>query len=187
MLSSHGGEIFLHVLNSNRSTLEDPPSISEGCGGRVTDYRITVVPLANLIVKEVLTEEDVLTCQKTIYNLVDMERKNDPLPISTVGSRGKGPKRLKGLLEKDDQESEVIKDSPDSPEPLNKKPRLIPEEVQPPERAKGFSPHCPATLLSMWTNRITVANSRKHQEFFGRASSVNSKFELYQQLKEENG
>ncbi len=42
MLSSHGGEIFLHVLNSTRSTLEDPPSISEGCGGRVTDYRITV-------------------------------------------------------------------------------------------------------------------------------------------------
>ncbi|XP_015235923.1 PREDICTED: protein asunder homolog isoform X1 [Cyprinodon variegatus] len=314
MLSSHGGEIFLHVLNSNRSTLEDPPSISEGCGGRVTDYRITdfgefmrdnrltpvaesshdpsgklpverakaqlerytrywpmiisqttifnmqaVVPLANLIVKEVLTEEDVLTCQKTIYNLVDMERKNDPLPISTVGSRGKGPKRdeqyrimwneletlvkthagatdrhqrvldcivacrskppeeeerkkrgrkreeredrtekngsketedkswqeserLKGLLEKDEQESEVIKDSPDSPEPLNKKPRLIPEDIHPPERAKG-----PATLLSMWTNRITVANSRKHQEFFGRASSVNSKFELYQNLKEENG
>lgn len=42
MLSCHGGEIFLHVLNSTRSTLEDPPSISEGCGGRVTDYRITV-------------------------------------------------------------------------------------------------------------------------------------------------
>ncbi|XP_017270226.1 integrator complex subunit 13 isoform X2 [Kryptolebias marmoratus] len=314
MLSSHGGEIFLHVLNSNRSTLEDPPSISEGCGGRVTDYRITdfgefmrenrltpvsesshnpsgklpverakaqlerhtrywpmiisqttifnmqaVVPLANLIVKETLTEEDVLTCQKTIYNLVDMERKNDPLPISTVGSRGKGPKRdeqyrimwneletlvkthagatdrhqrvlecitacrskppeeedrkkrgrkreeredrsekngsketedkswqdserLKGLLEKEDPESEVIKDSPDSPEPLNKKPRLMTEEVQPTEKAKG-----PVTLLSMWTNRITTANSRKHQEFFGRASSVNSKFELYQHLKEENG
>uniref|UniRef100_A0A1A8G2X6 Asunder, spermatogenesis regulator homolog (Drosphila) n=1 Tax=Nothobranchius korthausae TaxID=1143690 RepID=A0A1A8G2X6_9TELE len=314
MLSSHGGEIFLHVLNSNRSTLEDPPSISEGCGGRVTDYRITdfgefmrenrltpvseasynpsgklpierakaqlerhtrywpmiisqttifnmqaVVPLANLIVKEALTEEDVLTCQKTIYNLVDMERKNDPLPISTVGSRGKGPKRdeqyrimwneletlvkthaaatdrhqrvldciiacrskppeeeerkkrgrkredredrmekngsketedkswqesekLKGLLEKDNPETEVIKDSPDSPEPLNKKPRLITEEAPPPERAKG-----PVTLLSMWTSRITAANSRKHQEFFGRASSVNSKFELYQHLKDESG
>ena len=54
---------------------------------------VQVVPLANLIVKESLTEEDVLTCQKTVYNLVDMERKNDPLPISTVGSRGKGPKR----------------------------------------------------------------------------------------------
>lgn len=54
---------------------------------------IQVVPLANLIVKESLSEEDLLTCQKTVYNLVDMERKNDPLPISTVGSRGKGPKR----------------------------------------------------------------------------------------------
>ncbi|XP_042367184.1 integrator complex subunit 13 [Plectropomus leopardus] len=314
MLSSHGGEIFLHVLNSNRSTLEDPPSISEGCGGRVTDYRITdfgefmrenrltpvsesshdpsgklpverakaqlerhtrywpmiisqttifnmqaVVPLANLIVKETLSEEDVLTCQKTVYNLVDMERKNDPLPISTVGSRGKGPKRdeqyrimwneletlvkthagatdrhqavldciiacrskppeeeerkkrgrkreeredrgdkngskdaddkswqeserLKVLLDKEEPESEVIKDSPDSPEPLNKKPRLCTEEVQPPERVKG-----PVSLLSMWSNRISVANSRKHQEFIGRMSSVNNKFELYQQLKDENG
>ncbi|KAK7913592.1 hypothetical protein WMY93_013803 [Mugilogobius chulae] len=187
-----------------------------------------VVPLANLIVKETLTDEDVLTCQKTVYNLVDMERKNDPLPISTVGSRGKGPKRdeqyrimwneletlvkthagatdrhqrvldciiacrskppeeeerkkrgrkredredrvekngtkdleekswqdserLKGLFDKD--ESEVIKDSPDSPEPLNKKPRLAPEEGQ--LTSKG-----PVSLLSMWTNRITAANSR---------------------------
>lgn len=42
MLASHGGEIFLHVLNTSRTMLEDPPSISEGCGGRVTDYRITV-------------------------------------------------------------------------------------------------------------------------------------------------
>lgn len=318
MLSSHGGEIFLHVLNSTRSTLEDPPSISEGCGGRVTDYRITdfgefmrenrltpvpespgagsaeklpvekakcqlerytrywpmiisqttifnmqaVVPLANLIVKEVLSEEDVLTCQKTVYNLVDMERKNDPLPISTVGSRGKGPKRdeqyrimwneletlvkthvggserhqrvldcisacrskppeeeerkkrgrkredreeraekngnketddkswqeserLKGVLEreiKEEQESEVIKDSPDSPEPLNKKPRLSSEDIQIPEKAKG-----PVSLLAMWTNRITAANSRKHQEFAGRISSVNNKAELYQHLNEENG
>ncbi|KAM4615369.1 integrator complex subunit 13 [Polymixia lowei] len=313
MLSSHGGEIFLHVLNSTRSTLEDPPSISEGCGGRVTDYRITdfgefmrenrlapvpesspdpsgklpaerakaqlerhtrywpmiisqttifnmqaVVPLANLIVKETLTEEDVLTCQKTVYNLVDMERKNDPLPISTVGSRGKGPKRdeqyrimwneLETLvkthagatdrhqrvldcivacrskppeeedrkkrgrkredkedrtekngskeaddkswqdserlkaLDKEEQESEVIKDSPDSPEPPNKKPRLASEEVQPPEKAKG-----PVSLLALWTNRITAANSRKHQEFAGRVNSVNNKAELYQHLKDENG
>ncbi|KAM6986552.1 integrator complex subunit 13 [Aplochiton taeniatus] len=318
MLSSHGGEIFLHVLNSTRSTLEDPPSISEGCGGRVTDYRITdfgefmrenrltpvpeaanagessgklpaerakaqlerytrywpmiisqttifnmqaVVPLANLIVKETLSEEDVLTCQKTVFNLVDMERKNDPLPISTVGSRGKGPKRdeqyrimwneletlvkthvrgserhqqvldcisacrskppeeeerkkrgrkredkedrlekngnkdtedktwqeserLKGVVEKDkeEHESEVIKDSPDSPEPLNKKPRLASQDIQPPEKAKG-----PVSLLTLWTNRITAANSRKHQEFAGRISSVNNKAELYQHLKDDNG
>lgn len=41
MLGSHGGEIFIHTLCTARSVLEDPPSISEGCGGRVTDYRIT--------------------------------------------------------------------------------------------------------------------------------------------------
>uniref|UniRef100_A0A672R2W1 Integrator complex subunit 13 n=1 Tax=Sinocyclocheilus grahami TaxID=75366 RepID=A0A672R2W1_SINGR len=221
-----------------------------------------VVPLANLIVKDTLTDEDVLTCQKTVYNLVDMERKSDPLPISTVGSRGKGPKRdeqyrimwneletlvkahvgtserhqrvldcisacrskppeeeekkkrgrkredkedktekngkdteekgwttdserLKGVMEREKDEPsecEIIKDSPDSPEPLNKKPRLATEEQQPPEKSKG-----PVSLLTLWTNRITQANSRKHQEFAGRLSSVNNKAELYQHLKEENG
>lgn len=40
LLASHGGEIFVHAINTARSLLEDPPSISEGCGGRVTDYRI---------------------------------------------------------------------------------------------------------------------------------------------------
>uniref|UniRef100_A0A4W4H327 Integrator complex subunit 13 n=1 Tax=Electrophorus electricus TaxID=8005 RepID=A0A4W4H327_ELEEL len=221
-----------------------------------------VVPLANLIVKDTMTEDDVLTCQKTVYNLVDMERKNDPLPISTVGSRGKGPKRdeqyrimwneletlvkthvgtserhqqvleciiacrskppeeeerkkrgrkredkedktekngkeleekmwtqdsdrLKGAMERekeDQSESEVIKDSPDSPEPFNKKPRLATEEIQPLEKSKG-----PVSLFSLWTNRITQANSRKHQEFAGRINSVNNKAELYQHLKDENG
>ena len=39
------GVIYLHCYTSNsgRSFLEDPPSISEGCGGRVTDYRINVL------------------------------------------------------------------------------------------------------------------------------------------------
>ncbi|XP_018326429.1 integrator complex subunit 13 isoform X2 [Agrilus planipennis] len=41
LLASHGGEIFIHTLCTARSVLEDPPSISEGVGGRVTDYRIT--------------------------------------------------------------------------------------------------------------------------------------------------
>uniref|UniRef100_A0A8C5KH94 Integrator complex subunit 13 n=1 Tax=Jaculus jaculus TaxID=51337 RepID=A0A8C5KH94_JACJA len=319
MLSSHGGEIFLHVLSSSRSILEDPPSISEGCGGRVTDYRITdfgefmrenrltpfldprykidgsleiplerakdqlekhtrywpmiisqttifnmqaVVPLASVIVKESLTEEDVLNCQKTIYNLVDMERKNDPLPISTVGTRGKGPKRdeqyrimwneletlvrahinnsekhqrvleclmacrskppeeeerkkrgrkredkedksekaakdyeqdrpwqdserLKGILERGKEElaeAEIIKDSPDSPEPPNKKPFMEMDETPQVEKSKG-----PVSLLSLWSNRINTANSRKHQEFAGRLNSVNNRAELYQHLKEENG
>ncbi|XP_029426171.1 integrator complex subunit 13 isoform X4 [Nannospalax galili] len=319
MLSSHGGEIFLHVLSSSRSILEDPPSISEGCGGRVTDYRITdfgefmrenrltpfldprykmdgsleiplerakeqlekhtrywpmiisqttifnmqaVVPLASVIVKECLTEDDVLNCQKTIYNLVDMERKNDPLPISTVGTRGKGPKRdeqyrimwneletlvrahinnsekhhrvleclmacrskppeeeerkkrgrkredkedksekaakeyeqekpwqdserLKGILERGKEElaeAEIIKDSPDSPEPPNKKPLVDMDETPHMEKSKG-----PISLLSLWSNRVNTANSRKHQEFAGRLSSVNNRAELYQHLKEENG
>ncbi|RDD37862.1 Protein asunder-like protein [Trichoplax sp. H2] len=34
------GDIFVHTLSISRSPLEDPPSISEGSGGRVTDYRI---------------------------------------------------------------------------------------------------------------------------------------------------
>ncbi|ESN94809.1 hypothetical protein HELRODRAFT_193797, partial [Helobdella robusta] len=40
MLTSHAGEIFIHSLSTFRSILEDPPSISEGVGGRLTDYRI---------------------------------------------------------------------------------------------------------------------------------------------------
>lgn len=43
------------------------------------------------------------------------------------------------------------------------------------------------SLLSLWSNRINTANSRKHQEFIGRLNSVNNKAELYQHLKEENG
>lgn len=221
-----------------------------------------VVPLAGVIVKESLTEEDVLNCQKTIYNLVDMERKNDPLPVSTVGTRGKGPKRdeqyrimwneletlvrahisnsekhqrvleclmacrskppeeeerkkrgrkredredkseqagkehgtekprpdadrLKGILERGKEElaeAEVIKDSPDSPEPPNKKPLVEMDETPHMEKSKG-----PVSLLSLWSNRINTANSRKHQEFAGRLNSVNNRAELYQHLKEENG
>lgn len=41
LLSAHGGEIFIHTLHISRSVLEDPPSISEGAGGRVIDYRVT--------------------------------------------------------------------------------------------------------------------------------------------------
>lgn len=40
MLSSHNNELYIHTLAASRSILEDPPSISEGTGGRVTDYRI---------------------------------------------------------------------------------------------------------------------------------------------------
>lgn len=43
------------------------------------------------------------------------------------------------------------------------------------------------SLLSLWSNRLNTANSRKHQEFAGRLNSVNNRAELYQHLKEENG
>lgn len=49
------------------------------------------------------------------------------------------------------------------------------------------SPSGPVSLLSLWTSRITQANSRKHPEFSGRLNSINNKAELYQHLKDENG
>lgn len=41
-----------------------------------------------------------------------------------------------------ENESGVIKDSPDSPEPFNKKPRLTLEDLQPQEKSKGISLFC---------------------------------------------
>lgn len=145
MLASHGGEIFIHTLGTGRSILEDPPSISEGCGGRVTDYRINdfgefmkqnrlvphdphsdvsniekakkkllrltqywpmvishttifnmsaqMTPLLDLITKETLNDKEVTECKKVIYYLVSYENKGTSLPVPTVGTRGKGPKR----------------------------------------------------------------------------------------------
>jgi len=167
MLSSHGGQVFIHLLSAKRSILEDAPSISEGPGGRITDYRIpdfcqlmksqllapgsniippdkagadpqlggpnlrarslierntrywplviseTIVfhsnllsfvdPLPSLVLKECLSHDELLDCQKIIYNLVDMETKNTPLPIpGGVIPMGTG-KGSKGHTKKDEQ------------------------------------------------------------------------------------
>lgn len=60
LLSAHGGEIFIHSLNVSRSSLEDLPSISEGPGGRVTDYRITdfgnMIKLSKLVPLKLLPD-----------------------------------------------------------------------------------------------------------------------------------
>uniref|UniRef100_H2Y4D2 Protein asunder n=1 Tax=Ciona savignyi TaxID=51511 RepID=H2Y4D2_CIOSA len=40
MISCCGSDIFLHALDVYQVPFEDPPSISDGAGGRVTDYRI---------------------------------------------------------------------------------------------------------------------------------------------------
>lgn len=147
MLSSHGGEIYIHVLSTWRSMLEDPPSISEGAGGRLTDYRIndfgelikdnrlapvadgsgfsvlplqrsqaklermtrhwplviseTIIfnmtsiidPLPAIIMKENISEAEVLECKKVIYHVVAMESRNEPLPVPASGTRGKSNKR----------------------------------------------------------------------------------------------
>ena len=42
MISCRGSDIFLHALGINRCPFGDPPSILEGVGGKVTDYRINV-------------------------------------------------------------------------------------------------------------------------------------------------
>lgn len=39
LLTDHGGEIFIHSLNISRSVLEDSPSISDGVGGKIPNYR----------------------------------------------------------------------------------------------------------------------------------------------------
>lgn len=49
-------------------------------------------------------------------------------------------KRLKGILDREKEElaeAEVIKDSPDSPEPPNKKPLITMDEMPTVEKAKG--------------------------------------------------
>ena len=50
-------------------------------------------PLPSLLIKEKLTEDDVLECKKAIYHLVTIEARNEPVPVPTAGTRGKGPKR----------------------------------------------------------------------------------------------
>lgn len=149
LLAAHGGEIFIHTLVTARSVLEDPPSISEGCGGRVTDYRITdfgvlmqnnkllplkrkfdendselpldkmrsrldrhtkywpitisstfifnlrnyIDPMPTLMVKEELSNEEVVQCKQVIYNLIGLESKHENLQTPNMGQRGKGPRR----------------------------------------------------------------------------------------------
>ena len=151
MLACHGGDIYIHTLYTSRSILEDPPSISEGCGGRVTDYRIPdfgdlikanmlapypeqkveegediitpqekskerikrytkfwpvtlsstslftlgsqIDPLITLIIKDELSEDEIVECKKVILMLMSMEARAEPLPTAIAGQRGKAAKR----------------------------------------------------------------------------------------------
>ena len=58
------GDIFIHCLATYRTPMEDPPSISEGCGGRVTDYRINVSPMCSFKVLLYMFWVDILSAFK---------------------------------------------------------------------------------------------------------------------------
>lgn len=77
LLSAHGGEIFIHTLATGRSVLEDPPSISEGFGGRVTDYR--VADFAQLIQVNKVIPLKLCTNQKSILPIIKMKNRLDRL------------------------------------------------------------------------------------------------------------
>ncbi|XP_072397239.1 integrator complex subunit 13 [Diabrotica undecimpunctata] len=87
LLAAHGGEIFIHTLCTARSVLEDPPSISEGCGGRVTDYRITdfgmLIKQNTLLPIKVKNEESEQPIQKIKTRLNRLTR-YWPLTISST-------------------------------------------------------------------------------------------------------
>lgn len=69
LLSAHGGEIFIHSLNTSRTVLEDAPSISEGLGGKIVNYRyVNLVPYPLLLPKLLFSE--FLTLFKQRYNNV---------------------------------------------------------------------------------------------------------------------
>jgi hypothetical protein len=53
VLMNHAGSIYIHCIPSTRNHVEEPPSISEGWGGRITDYRIS--DLSELVADNMLT------------------------------------------------------------------------------------------------------------------------------------
>jgi len=50
-------------------------------------------PLPALLVKEEMTDEEVVQCKQVIYSLISLETKHEPLQMPNMGQRGKGPKR----------------------------------------------------------------------------------------------
>ena len=45
-------------------------------------------PLNKLMIREELTDDQVLECKKVIYNLLGMEERSDALPPACSGHRG---------------------------------------------------------------------------------------------------
>lgn len=88
LLAAHGGEIFIHTLYTARSVLEDPPSISEGPGGRVTDYRITdfgaFIQNNKLLPMIRKPDDETPTPMDKMLSRLDRQTKYWPLTISST-------------------------------------------------------------------------------------------------------
>lgn len=150
VLKSYNGEIYIHTVSSGRTVLEDPPSISEGPGGKVTQYRVadfgnfmklnllqpgkkkstedkngvddakerlkkqtaywplttssTIIynlkqytePMLSIMVKDNITDQEVINCKQCIYALVTVESKNEHLILPSSSNPRK-------IIKKDDQ------------------------------------------------------------------------------------
>ncbi|XP_067933440.1 integrator complex subunit 13-like [Watersipora subatra] len=84
MLTSHGGQIYIHQLTCGKSILDDPPSISEGLGGRITDYRIQA--FGELIINHALSPDKPLAGEGAPISKAEasMERTTRVWPM-TIG------------------------------------------------------------------------------------------------------
>lgn len=49
--------------------------------------------MPTLMVKEELSNEEVVQCKQVIYNLIGLESKHENLQTPNMGQRGKGPRR----------------------------------------------------------------------------------------------
>lgn len=150
VLKSYNGEIYIHTVSSGRTVLEDPPSISEGPGGKVAQYRVadfgnfmklnllqpgkkkstedkngmddakerlkkqtaywplttssTIIynlkqytePMLSIMVKDNITDQEVMNCKQCIYALVTAESKNEHLIAPS-------PLNPRKIIKKDDQ------------------------------------------------------------------------------------
>lgn len=150
VLKSYNGEIYIHSVSSGRTVLEDPPAISEGPGGKVTQYRVadfgnfmklnllqsskrkltedknfiddakeklkkqtaywplitssTMIynlkqytePMLSLMVKDNISDQEVMNCKQCIYALMTAETKNEHLIIPNLSNPRK-------MMKKDDQ------------------------------------------------------------------------------------
>lgn len=150
VLKSYNGEIYIHTVSSGRTVLEDPPAISEGPGGKVTQYRVadfgtfmksnllqptkrkqtedknftdeakeklkrqtaywplttssTIIynlklyaePMLSLMVKDTISDQELMNCKQCIYALMKAETKNEHLIMPNLSNPRK-------IMKKDDQ------------------------------------------------------------------------------------